>query len=324
MMSEQRALYTFVLLVLSTPTLFARPHFASDNNHYFGIYGQGAYSRMHPFDIDVTSQNGYGVGGGILYEYENGAFLMDIGCGFVWQQAGVSVRDIEMSDQKRVDSQGTEYTLRTHVKRYDVYKRGLVDTHFMLGGQAGWFYGLVGMKVGMGLIEKSAMHARVTTAGVYDQYFVPFHDQANHGFRTDVPLETKHSMLPQMDIRGSVELGAWLGEIETQGSTTVKARVALFADYGLFLTKVKLSETFIAPGATMDINRYQQTPILVTKGNNYLDNLMVGVKLTVLIGGGNQSTAACRNCRLWNDNRNPIRHKNKCIICNDTYNSYYR
>lgn len=321
-MSKQRALYTLVVLLVSIPTIFARTHFASDNNHYFGIYGQGAYSRMRPGNVDVTSQNGYGAGGGILYEYEHNAFLMDIGCGFVWQQAGVEKNDIDLLNTKSVDTQGTEYTLLTRAKRYDVFKRGVVDVKLMLGGQAGWFYGLAGVKMGIGVIEKSAMHALVTTTGVYDQYFVPFHDQSNHGFRTDVPLEEKCSILPQLDVRASVELGAWLGEVETQGNVGIKVRAALFVDYGFFLTKVNLNEVFITPGTTMDINRYQQKPILMTKGSHNLDNLMIGAKVTVLIGGENQSK--CRHCQILNNNWRPIRKKKKCIICNDTHNSYYR
>lgn len=308
----KRCIYTLWLLLLVYPMMAASPRFRSDEGHYAGFYVQGGYSVMPSVGADVQVRHGFNVGGGVLYEYNKRAFLLDIGCGFTWQQGGWGVNQQLLSQSTEIDSQGDEYTLQIAAKRYDVVRRGMVDIPIMIGGQKGAFYGLIGVKIGLGIVEKSYMHADITTIAVYDKYISPIHDAANHGLRTSVPIQTNKWFLSDMDIRASVELGAWVGEINTN-NIHLKARLAMFVDCGVFMQSFHLNDVYIQKGPTMDIDRYEQFPILAKNGNQHIGNIMVGAKLTILMNSPQQT--GCASCRFLDSHFRPKRHKHKCVIC---------
>jgi len=313
----------YILLLLVSTGLWARgPKFASDDAHYFGISMQGGYSALHPYQVDVTSLHGFATGMTLLYEYQHNHFLLDIGGGFTWQQAGWSLNDmLQMPDQRMVDSQGDEFTLRSTVKRWDVVRRGVVDIPIMMGGEWGLGYFLGGVKVGVGVLDYSNMQGAVSTWGEYDQYFVPIHDAANHGFYTDEPIEQSSPFLANIDLRLSVEGGINMAQVQTPVGAAVKVRVGLFADYGFFFSQVDANQiVLVHQGSNLDLKTYQMHPILVS-GSHWLDNLVAGVRLTVLIGapGSNDAQRNCPSCRLLDDRWRPIRFKNKCVTCERGY-----
>lgn len=315
----KRYLGILLLVVISISTWAAHPSYQSEG-HYFGMYANGAYSMMPIGIADVRNRGGYALGGGLLYEYEYNAFLMNIGCGFTWQTAGWGLRDnIYFADRNVIDTQGTEYVLHTSLSRQDIIKRGFMEVPLLFGGQRRWFYALGGIKIGIGLLDHSFKFANITTFGEYDRYFTPIHDADNHAFRTNVLIEQLQTLVSQIDIRLSCEIGSWLGSIETRGNIGVKARLALFADYGVFTTKVQLNSSFIENRVgNYDFAKYQLQPILAINGSHLLGNLLVGLKLTVLIGGeAYSSTYDCPTCHILDDRYRKIRVKKKCVICNE-------
>lgn len=291
----------------------------AEDNHYFGIAFQGGYATMHPFGVDVKQLHGMEGGGALLYEYERDHFLMNIGAGFNWQQAGWKLNDaISLLAQSYTDSQGDTYVLHTTLKRRDEVRRGTVEIPVLFGGQWGMGYVLAGVKVGFGLIDRFKMCAEITTTGQYDHYIVPIHDAGNHGFYTDAPVEQEYTFPTPWDVRLTLEGGVNVARVTTPAKATIKVRLGAYVDYGIYLTRVDLNSQFIQhTGSQLDLSSYQLQPIL-TNGSHYLDNLSIGLKLTVLIGapGGLMN---CPTCRILDTNWKPYHTKKRCIVCERGY-----
>jgi len=287
----------------------------AEDNHYFGISMQGAYTTAKPYQIDVNRIHGGAGGAHLLYEYQHNHFLMNIGAGFMWQQTGWMVPDaIKMPPQPYVDTQGDRMTLYISCKRWDEMRRGLVDIPILVGGEWGIGYLLGGLKMGIGVVDKSKMKAEVTTVGTYDQYVGPIHDAANHGLYTAQPIEDAYTLPSQLDLRASLEGGVNIAQVITPTEATVKVRLGAFIDYGLFFARVDANTQYIQhEGNQLDLSTYHLLPILTT-GTNWLDNLMAGVKVTVLIGAPGGANY-CPTCHILDDRWQPIQTKRRCIIC---------
>ena len=290
-------------------------------NHYFGLSLQGGYARSHPFVSDVDPLHGVAGGAHLLYEFQRDHFIMNIGAGFVWQQTGWRMPGVvSLPDQPMVDTQGTPFILKTSVTRQDELRRGYIDIPLLFGGEWGIGYLMGGVKVGIGLIDKSRQKGAVTTAGVYDQYFVPIHDAANHAYYTDQAIRRHYTAPSSYDVRASIEGGIVVAQVPTRANATVKVRLGAYLDYGFFTATVAARpDPLIHTGSHLDLNTYLMQPILKS-GSHLLDNLMAGVKLTVLIGapGGAHE---CIGCRIWDDRWRPIRAKKRCITCERGYTS---
>jgi len=294
----------------------------AEDNHYFGIAMQGGYSAMHPYQVSVKSLNGYAAGMTLLYEYQHNHFLMDIGGGFTWQQAGWGLNDIlQMPNQRMVDSQGDEFILSSTVRRWDVVRRGVVDIPVLFGGEWGLGYLLGGVKVGIGVLDYSTMQGAVSTWATYNQYFVPIHDAANHGLYTDQPIQQPNSFLANIDLRLSLEAGVNMAQVETPVGASVKLRLGAFVDYGFFFSQVDANPVVLTRNSNhLDLSSYQMQPILV-QGSHWLDNLVAGIRLTVLIGapGSNGWPMNCPSCRILDNRWKPIQSKKKCVTCERGY-----
>lgn len=180
----------------------------NDNKHYFGISVQGAYNTVYLYSSELKRTPGAAGGAHLWYEYQHNTFILNIGAGFVWQQAGWALpQTIQLPDQGMTDSQGSDMILRTFAKRQDEVRRGIIDIPLLMGREWGLGYLLGGVKLGIGMVDLSRLKASVTTIGIYDQYIVPLHDEANHAFYTDQPISRAYRLPSQWDIRASIEGG---------------------------------------------------------------------------------------------------------------------
>ena len=287
----------------------------TEYNHFFGVSLQGAYATSYPYQSQLKRLPGGTAGVHMLYEYQNGNFMMNIGAGFSWERTGWSVSDyILLPDQAMKDSQGEDMILRTFAKRQDVIRRGVVDIPLLFGGEWGMGYFLAGVKAGIGVIDQSELQARITTEGIYDRYFVPIHDASNHAFYTDQPVHTSYTMPVRWDVRASVEGGLSIAQAVTSDNVLVKVRLGAFVDYGWFITRQEVNTVFIShSGSRLDLSTFNLHPI-VTTGTHMLDHLLAGVKFTLLMSPLHD-IRDCPSCRLLDDRWHPSRAKKRCVMC---------
>lgn len=315
----KKLLLIILLLVWTASSFAAGMHLTREDGNYFGLYGQGGYSMIAPWGIGLNAVHGYEAGAGLLYEYRHQSFLLDVGLGFGYQDAGYALPQvIHLHDAEAVDSQGWTYTLQTSLTRSDQIRRGFMDLPILFGGTWGKFYFLAGPKLGLTVLDRSIKSARITTIGIYDQYFTPVHDADNHGFRNYVPVSQSARLAAQLDVRLGVELGGWI--TDQYANQSFRARVAVYADYGCFLRGVNQNEVVLSGNKNnYDFDTYTLEPILV-QGQHALGNLMAGIKITILFKTDSPSSTSlrnCKTCRLQHDmQQRPVNQQQKCVICN--------
>ncbi len=292
-----------------------------EGRHYFGVYAEGGYTNMHLYDRRVAPLHGYGVGGGVLYEYAWDNYFLDIGCGFLWQQGGYGLTEPMVFEDRLVrDSQGTLYTLHTVMSRSDMLRRGAIDIPVLFGGTIGPLYMLGGVKVGVDMLRYTSLRACVTTYGEYDRYISLISQTSNHGFRSDVPLEQAYESRAAIDVRLSFELGWDMGEIVSTTRTVVRSRIGLFADYGVFAARYDFSRDYVANRTgNYDFSTYRLLPIVELGSSRFLANALVGVKWTFLIGGAYGMQQNCKHCRMMNNYWRKLKYKSGCVTCEYIY-----
>lgn len=313
-------------LSVSVSAVWARGYrLSTGTQHAMGIYAEGGYARIGDGLQAGTEQtiqiaNGYAVEGGVLYELQHHRFLFDVGCGFRWQQGGVALTTPLVWTEPRTDTEGADYTLKSIVLRNDVMRRGSVEIPVLFGGDWNPFYLMGGVKMGISVLGSTLMHAQMSTEASYDMYFEPFDIMDNHGLRDNVPLDQKGEPILTYDVRAHLELGTWINhpDIEAAG---VRVRLGAYADYGFFTKTFGLSTQALTTDGGFDFDRYTMTPLMGT-GDCLLANLSVGAKLTVLIQGQTGHNERCKICRRWNTDFRPVRHKQRCIICEQERDIY--
>lgn len=248
---------------------------AKARKHHLMMYMQGAYAHHILHNNDFRWGLSYGVGLGFLYEYRHKHFLLNVGVGVLWQ-------DVELRSQTKVttpfvDSQGDDCTLHMKIHRKDRARMGYIEVPFLVGGQWSLFYLLGGIKVGVPLWGNTVSEARMTDIAMYDRYFVPFSNMANHGLQTDVPT-IRDGALPTImaDTRLSLEMGLNLD----------RYRLGVYADYGAFWTKQEnntlsfMELTNPVEPATWSLRHPFNCSLI---NNAHPHNFMAGIKFTIVL-----------------------------------------
>lgn len=273
--------------------------------HRLLLYGEGAYSYVPFGNPDFKWGLGYGVGAGILYEYQKQHFLLNIGAGFLWQD--VEHRRTITTTDDFIDSQGASCILQTQNDRSDRSRLGYIEVPILLGGTWNWFYMLGGVKIGAPIFGNTLCKTRVTDVAMYDRYFVPFEDMTNHALRTDVPLSQQKERIDyKFDTRLSFELGVNLGsttllhvendstiesmETKNELKSNAECRLGIYADYGLFWLPYYGTGKWIDNSDFMQVEKWNMThPLNSTfNNNNRTQNFFVGIKFTILFSLKNE------------------------------------
>ena len=273
--------------------------------HSIALYGQGAYSHIPFGNSDFQWGLGYGVGAGILYQYQKNHFLLNVGAGFLWQDT--EHRRTLHTTTPFVDSQGSDCIVETTHRRSDRSRLGYVEVPILVGGTWGGFYLLGGLKIGAPLFGHTQLSTRVTDEAMYDRYFVPLQDMTNHALRTDVRLTQRKERIDyKFDTRLSLELGVNLGNVTMRraepvptdsltdeitlpekpelSEPAVECRLGLYADYGLMWLPYNGLNAWQDDSYFMQVERWSLShPLNSTLNNrNLAQNFFVGIKLTVL------------------------------------------
>lgn len=273
-------------------------------HHRLLVYGEGAYSHVPFGNSDFKWGLGYGVGAGILYEYQKEHFLLDVGVGFLWQD--VEHKRTLTTTGEVTDSQGTSYILQTQHNRSDRSRLGYIEIPILVGATWDWFYMLGGLKIGVPLFGNTLCQTRVTDVAEYDRFFVPLDNMTNHALRIDVPFSQKKERIDyKFDSRLSLEFGVNLGsatihhvendsildldpieieEKEKESKSNVECRLGVYADYGLFWLPYSGTNLWLDNSDLMQVENWNMShPLNSTINNkNWAQNFFVGLKLTVM------------------------------------------
>lgn len=265
---------------------------------HINLYMEGAYSHLPLAHPDVHWGLGYGVGAGVLYEYRKDHFLLDVGVGFLWQDVAHLLPRQQFTTDI-IDTQGSPATLLYQVDRNDRSRMGYVEVPLLVGGNWNRFYLLGGVKVGVPVFGNTCSTADISDIGLYDQYFVPFEEMPNHGFRMNVP-EQRHAdrLTYKADTRLSLELGANLGqayihqgtdsvsEQEQRRADKVTYRLGVFADYGLCWPAATGTGDWLVTDDPYNYSTWQLNHVLRSAwaDERYIQDFLVGVKLTISFG----------------------------------------
>lgn len=198
-------------------------------HHSLACYGEGGYSHLPLYAEGVHFSRGYAAGAGLVYELENGHFLLQTGAGVRWQDAHHRMNPVvfvrEDNDTQHSDNRVAYRTVRT-----DCARTLSVDLPVLLGGCWRVCYLLGGVRVGVPVYGQTRMQSLSTTMAQYDQYYDVFSDMANHGLRTQVAATQRGARLPYpVDLRLCLEWGVRLGE---------RVRLSMFGEYGALLPAV--------------------------------------------------------------------------------------
>lgn len=278
------------------------PEKKQTHHHRLLVYGEGAYSHVPFGNSDFKWGLGYGVGAGILYEYQKEHFLLNVGAGFLWQD--VEHQRTITTTGDFVDTQGTACIVKTKQDRSDRSRLGYIEIPILVGGTWDWFYMLGGLKIGVPLFGHTLCNTRVTDVAVYDRFFVPFNNMSNHALRIDVPFSQQKERIDyKFDSRLSLEFGVNLGsatihhvendsildldpiEIEEKESkSNVECRLGVYADYGLFWLPYSGTNLWLDNSDIMQVENWNMShPLNSTINNkNWAQNFFVGLKLTVM------------------------------------------
>lgn len=303
--------------------------------HYGRYGGRGSYSSYgfslsggyaaNPSGIaELSIDKGYTAGLEMNYQYCQGRFLVMTGVGFRWQDARERFRDILTWDEPKVDTQGGDYTLRYSILRYDRQRMGQVTIPLLFGEQVGSFYFLVGPKLHINLLGNTRQDICITTTAIYDQYFSPLHDMADHGLRTAVWEHYNSPALPhRWDVRFSVEAGIDLSDAFRFASGT--ARLGVFAEGGVLPERVPASaELPLINTTTFDYSEWVCHHVMHSQMANekWIGSLNVGLKLTLLFDNYNTPSSRSNGkygCVICREHQIPRKKHHKCVICEYMY-----
>lgn len=292
----------------------------SGRHHLIGIYGQGAFSMaFHDADWLKNTPGGYSASGGVLYEYQNGNFILQTGCGIRWHSVSNFVADTSFFKYNVADTWTGQRDTFCYDLKYDFYHRkdsaNMIHLEIPIlagmsfggpqGNQHGRGYFLAGLKFQPTLWGNTFVRATGSTMGFYDRYFGIFREMDNHGLRKDVPIYQKHKGLKlQFDVLAHFEAGyEWANPEINKGYKTKtvldwRLRIALFADVSIFSITPKTEETLIniPDEFKWDFPKYEFHHAFASEDftSYHLRNMFAGIRLTMLVG---------------------IRFKERCIIC---------
>ncbi len=262
--------------------------------HFVGGTLSGSAGYMTD-NIDIThSRFGGGADLGFVYEYQRGAFILDIGLQASWSVVGQDIDSMDI-DYNMVDTRGIPFSYLGRItERTDKMLRTEASVPILIGAEVNNVYVLGGAKVNMTLLGLTRQNARLYTAGDYlGRYYDLFENMPNHGFYDYTPIKSEGRITFLPDVRLYGEIG---GNVNTR--LQAKLRIGLFAEYSLLnVNKGGYEADMVIP----DLSRYMyidMTNVYASKtvGSSPLHNLSFGVRLTMLFNVGGQSYDKNSNC----------------------------
>lgn len=274
----------------------------SQEHHLFGVYVDGAYSALMSNMSSVKPTKGYGIGGGVCYEFQYYHFKMQVGFGMRWQDVTNTVADTFFTDNYVRDARGYPYHLHYHF--YDRVDRATqlhAQVPILFGaGYSNWYF-LAGVKLNltMNMCGWTRVAATGTTSGTYDQFLGEFYEMDNHGFRKNVPMTYQDKRLElKPDVLLSFETGYEWGKDAKFGTRynpnkgkvhpEYRLRIAAFVDYSIpnIMPQTGLALYDIPAGYKWDFPAFHSYHVYSSHDalGNKLHNLYAGIKLTALIG----------------------------------------
>lgn len=303
-------------------------------HHMIGVYTDGSYSML--LNSVPSAENlpgGAAMGGGLLYQYQNTEFILNVGLGMRWQQVRNNVMDTTFVWHNTPDSWTNQRDTFRYDLKYEFYGRQDISRNLyiqvpILAGQVfctmkGTYYYLAGIKLNMAIKGSTRINVTGTTTGEYDRYMGVFHEMDNHGLRKDVPMERIGSSLSlKMDVLASAELGYEWASPEKKGyrlktkqpqTPDWRLRVGVFMDIGLLNINPKFYQPLLnIPKDWMyDFSEYEFNHIFSSSRTDgcQIHNFFVGVKLTAFIGV--KMREKCYICGPYKDERYMDRKPNR-------------
>lgn len=298
--------------------------------HLVGVYFESGYSSfVTPCPHTTITPGGYGVGGGLVYEYQANDFLLQLGLGIKLQDVKTNVMDTTFTKYHTADAWTNSMYHRYgdwnnmldtfyYDLQYDFYDRQdhsrmvYVQVPILLGqqivGHRGIGYYLAGVKLGYGLQGSTDVKATGSTTGHYDRYIGTFHEMDNHGLRKDVPIERHGPKLDiKFDLMAHAEIGyeygiyspakGWRGA-RGHRPFDLRLRMAAYCDMSILSINPNTNLPMVVPPdeTRWDFPTYRLSHVYSTNeiAGMPLRNMFVGVKLTALFG---------------------VKQKEKCVIC---------
>ena len=300
-------------------------------NNYVGAYATAAEWSLLPSGSKYAGSLGFAGGIGGLYELQAGPnysqtrFLFDVGVG-AWGgmtsfMQGSDAR-VELSNQYDLQNQKFDYIYELHGRK-DSYNNIGVQVPLMVGMQYNRFYFLVGAKLNASFWTKTKSTATLNTYGRYAE-FGEMRNMPEYQFFENEKLSGGVKTSFNLDVDLSFEIGGRIGIVtDAVGfdvpQRKIEYRLAAFVDYGLFDlhnqgTKEALvtpshydidpsSKDYIYKGRSMVDNIVMNDIMSTTGFANAVNNLMVGLKFTVLF---------------------QMPEEGKCVLCRDAYGSSVR
>jgi hypothetical protein len=286
-----KLLFTLCLIVCSQfSNLFAQ------TTHNIYVDAAGGYSSFLLKNApDFTVSGSWGGGFGAGYELNVNEFILKFGAEATYLNADLGFKNftqqIELIDADNPNEFYTgNYAFSGNTDRYCFAN---VNIPLMLGFRVQSFYVLAGGKFGFNLFSSNKTTATVVSTGTYFDFIDDFEDMPNHSFfKTEEKSEFKGKFPVNAYLSG--EVGFYLN---ANSEKKTKYRLAAFADYGLMNfheNTVKESLTLKREDVTSSYRPYLNGFIRSENmRGSVVNNLFVGVRLTVLFGFKQKRGCAC-------------------------------
>lgn len=319
-MKKHQTYLVFVLALLLSGTMNAKV------NNYLGAYANVGEWTMLPSQGKSGPSFGAAGGVGALYELQVGPmqkttrFLFDLGLGMTGGMTSYilsGTQEAILKNQWDLDGDAFDYVYGLQ-KRRDRYNDIAINVPLMIGVQHKKFYMLVGAKVYAHVWTKTHSLAVLDTYGRYAD--IPdLHNMPEYQFFTGRPVASGIKTNLNLDVDLSFEIGGRLGEVaDAVGfdvpKRKIEYRLAAFVDYGLLdLHKAgnmqpldtpdkydtdPTSSNYVYRGTSMVDNLVMNDVMSTTDFAKAVNNLMVGLKFTVLF---------------------QLPEQGACVICRDAY-----
>ena len=238
-------------------------------------------------NISLTSPKIGGGGNlGFVYELQYRHFLFRTELQYGLQIANTALQN-ESFAQPMIDTRGVPFVYRGEIRnRTDRLNMHRIAIPVLLGGTWNGFYFLAGVKAAFIAATTTMQKANLYTAGDYDdRYYQWLEDMPNHGYFTNIPVESKHrATLKQWNLLGYAEMG-YTVSLKSRQTTfgTPLLRIGIFAE-GDILSFMTAGNT---PAVLLDFSQYAQPVMnnIYTAQNIYASQarlIAYGLKITFL------------------------------------------
>lgn len=306
-------IFSVLTLVLVFSTSLCAQRYV-ETKHFVGLNLEaGGWVLLPGGNSKLSTAGGPGAELGFVYEFQRKHLIFQTGVGAEFGMATFhsDSADVVQLGAKDMHGEHFEYTYEFG-RRTDRYIDVAVEVPLLLGGQWNRFYFLGGAKMKYHVFTRSNVEGNFSTYGLYER-FDPFRNMPEYEFVDNMESTQAVASGLNLDIALSAEIGFRLGEIY-QGSgfdvpkQRTQYRLAIFADYGLLNIHRNGTKNAIETPAVytahhmLDGVRFNDV-LSTTYANGKLNNLLVGVKFTVLfqVGHGKEWCLICK------DNPHPAR-----------------